>query len=59
MLRQFNIAGIVEKLDGFPVYTVNHVLGETVESTLKNVEQRPLDPALFRVPKDYALKQSK
>jgi hypothetical protein len=59
MLRQFNIAGMVEKLDGFPVYTVNHVMGGTVESTLKNVEQRPLDPALFRVPKDYALKKSK
>lgn len=59
MLRQFNIAGMVEKLDGFPVYTVNHVMGGTVESTLKDVEQKPLDPALFAVPRDYALKKGK
>jgi hypothetical protein len=59
MLRQFNIAGMVEKLDGFPVYTVNHVMGGTVESTLKNVQQKPLDPALFAVPRDYALKRGK
>ena len=59
MLRQFNIPGVVEKLDGFPVYTVNHVMGGIVESTLKNVEQRPLDPTLFRVPKEYALKKGK
>ncbi len=53
MLRQFNIAGFAEKLDGFPVYMVNHVLGGTVQTTLKDVEQRPLEAALFRVPKDY------
>jgi hypothetical protein len=59
MLRQFNIAGMVEKLDGFPVYTVNHVMGGTVESTLKKVEQKPLDPTLFAVPRGYALKKGK
>jgi hypothetical protein len=57
MLRQFNIAGMVEKLDAFPVYTVNHVMGGTVQSTLKKIEQKPLDPALFRVPEDYTLVQ--
>ncbi len=53
MLRQMNVAGMVEKLDGFPVYTVNHVMGGTIVSTLKHIEQKPLDPALFSVPKDY------
>lgn len=55
-LRQFDIAGMTDKLDGFPVYMVNHVMGGTVESTVRKVEQRPLDPALFRVPRDYAKK---
>ena len=59
MLRQINIAGLVEKLDGFPVYMVNHVLGGRIESTLKKVEQKALDPSLFVVPKDYALAKSK
>ena len=59
MLRQINIAGMVEKLDGFPVYAVNHVMGGTVESTLKKIEQKTLDPGLFVIPKDYALKKKK
>ena len=59
VLRQFNVAGMFEKLGGFPVYAVNHVMGGTVESTLKRIEKRSLDPGLFVVPKDYAMKKSK
>ena len=59
MLRQINIKGIVEKLDGFPVYTVNHVMGGKMESTLKRVEQKTLDPSLFVIPDDYTLAKSK
>jgi hypothetical protein len=59
VLRQFNVAGLFDKLAGFPVYTVNHLMGGTVESTLRRIEQRPLDPGLFVVPKDYILKKSK
>jgi hypothetical protein len=59
MLSQIDIAGIVEKLGGFPVYTVIHVMGGTVASTLKKIEQKSLDPALFIVPKDYAMKNSR
>jgi len=58
-LTQIDIAGMVEKLEGFPVYTVIHVMGGTVTSTLKKTEQKPLDPALFTVPKDYAMKKSR
>jgi hypothetical protein len=57
MLRQMNVAGLVEKLDGFPVQVTNHVMGGTIVSTLKKVEQKPLDPELFKVPKDYVLKR--
>ncbi len=59
MLRQIDIPGMVEKLGGFPVYTVNHIMGGTVASTLKKIEQKSLDPALFTVPKDYAMKKSR
>jgi hypothetical protein len=59
MLRQMNVAGMAEKLGGYPVYTVNHLMGGTVESTLKKIEQKSLDPALFIVPKDYTLKKSR
>ena len=58
-LKQFDVPGLVEKLDGFPVYAVNHVLGGTIESTLKRIDQRHLDPALFVVPKNYTIKKSK
>lgn len=56
MLRQMNVAGMIEKLDGFPVQTTNKVMGGTIVSTLKKVEQKSLDPSLFVVPKDYAQK---
>jgi hypothetical protein len=59
MLRQIDIPGMVEKLGGFPVYTVTHVMGGTLASTLKKIEQKSLDPALFIVPKDYAMKKSR
>jgi len=58
IFREVDVAGMVEKLGGFPVYTVNHVLGQTVASTLRKIEQRSLDPGLFVVPKDYAVKKS-
>jgi len=56
MLRQMNLAGMVEKLDGFPVHTVNTVMGGTITSTLKKVEQKPLDPQLFKIPNGYTQK---
>lgn len=56
MLRQIDVVGMMSNLGGFPVYTVNHVMGGTVESTLKKVEQRALDPSLFIVPKEYTMK---
>ncbi|MHC1729686.1 MAG: DUF4412 domain-containing protein [Syntrophobacteraceae bacterium] len=59
MLRQMNVAGMIEKLDGFPVQTTNKVMGGTIVSTLKKVEQKSLDPALFVVPKDYALDKNR
>ncbi|MEM5786595.1 MAG: DUF4412 domain-containing protein [Syntrophobacteraceae bacterium] len=56
MLRQMNVAAMVEKLDGFPVQAVNSVMGGTITSTLKKAEQKKLEPALFKVPRNYVMK---
>lgn len=56
MLRQMNVATMIDKLDGFPIQTVNNIMGGTITSTLKKVEQKPLHPELFKVPSDYSLR---
>ena len=56
LFRQVDVAGLVRKLDGFPVRTVNHVLGGTVTSTLTKIVHTPLDPALFDIPRNYTMK---
>ncbi len=56
LLRQMNVAAIVDKLEGFPVQIVTNVMGGTVTSTLRKVEQKPLNPNLFIVPRDFTLK---
>ncbi len=57
MLKQMDVAGMMDKLDGFPVRTVTQMMGGTVTTTLKTVEVKPLSPSLFQVPADYTLKQ--
>lgn len=57
MLRQLNMAAMLEKLDGFPVQTVTKMMGGTITTTLKKIEEKKLDPELFKVPKDYTLKE--
>ncbi len=56
LYRQVDIAGLVRKLDGFPVRTVNHVMGGTVTITLTKMVRSPLDPSLFEIPQNYAMK---
>jgi hypothetical protein len=53
--REVDVPAMVEKLDGLPVRITSRMLGRTTVSTLKEVEQRSLDPGLFKVPKDYKL----
>ncbi|MDR3566939.1 MAG: DUF4412 domain-containing protein [Syntrophobacteraceae bacterium] len=57
LFRQVDIAGLVRKLDGFPVRTVNHVMGGTVTTTLTKIVRSPLDPALFTIPRNYTMKK--
>jgi hypothetical protein len=55
--REVNVAAMVETLDGLPVQITSRMLGRTTVTTLKEVEQRSLDPGLFKVPQDYKLAQ--
>lgn len=49
-----NPMGLIEQIDGFPVHTVDYIDGErSAETSLKSVEDKDLDPALFAVPEGY------
>lgn len=57
MMQQMNIAGMMDKLDGFPVQTVMHMMNGTITTTLKSIETKSLDASLFKVPAGYTLSQ--
>jgi hypothetical protein len=57
VLRPLDIAGLVRGLDGFPVRTVNHVMGGTVTSTLTRIDRSRLNPSLFDIPRNYTMKK--
>jgi hypothetical protein len=54
LFSRIDITGVFDRVGGFPVYAVYHVLGGTVAIKLIKVEQKSLDPGLFVVPKDYS-----
>lgn len=55
MMKQMNILGLMKEVDGFPVQTMTQVMGGTVVSTLKTMQQKPLSKSLFQVPEGYRL----
>lgn len=58
MLKQTNIMGMMDKLDGFPVKMVNQMPGGgTITTTLKRIEKKSLSKNLFKIPKGYTLKE--
>jgi hypothetical protein len=56
--KQMDVFGIPAK-EGFPVKTVNKVMGMTTTSTLKKIEKRSLSKDLFKVPEGYKLREIK
>lgn len=56
LFRQLDIPDLVAKLDGFPVLSVNHVMGGTVRTTLTKIDQRSLPASLFDIPRNYTKK---
>ncbi len=57
MLKQMNIAAMMDKLDGFPVQTVTQVMGGTITNTLVKIEKKSLSDDLFKVPAGYTSQQ--
>ncbi len=53
LFAQMNISGVMSKIDGFPVLTVMDIMGARTTSTLKHIEPREIDAALFQVPPGY------
>ena len=49
----------IQAKEGFPVNTVNKVMGMTTTSTLKKIEKRSLSKDLFKVPGGYKLREVK
>ena len=54
LFNRIDITGTFNRIAGFPVWAVYHVLGGTVAIKLIKVEQKSLDPYLFVVPKGYS-----
>jgi hypothetical protein len=59
MMKQMNIAGMMGQLDGFPVQMVMNIMKGTSTTTLKKIEKKSLDKALFSVPEGYTQTQNK
>lgn len=57
MLQQMDMAGMMDKLDGFPVMTTTQIMGGSMKTVLKKVEVKPLSPDLFKVPAGYTLQK--
>ena len=57
-LEQLSMHGFSGK-HGFPVKTVNKMMGMTLTTTLQKIEKRSLSKELFKVPKGYKLSKIK
>lgn len=54
MFARMNLGDLIARIEGFPVRTVMNVMGATTTVTLKHIESRDLDKALFQIPAGYA-----
>jgi hypothetical protein len=57
-LGQMSMGGLSGE-EGFPVKTVNNIMGMSVTTTLKKIEKRSLSRDLFKVPAGYKLLELK
>ncbi|MFZ1982998.1 MAG: DUF4412 domain-containing protein [Desulfatitalea sp.] len=55
MMKQMNIMGLMKELDGFPIKTATQVMGGSIVTVVKKIEQKKLDKDLFKVPAGYKL----
>jgi hypothetical protein len=50
---------MMKKVDGFPVKTVNKMMGMEIVSETTKIENKKLDSAIFQPPKDFAKVEAK
>ena len=55
ILKNTNLLGMMDSLEGFPVQITNKMMGGTSTTTVSKVEQKPLPADLFEIPQDYTL----
>jgi hypothetical protein len=55
MMKQMNIMGLMKELDGFPIKTATQVMGGSITTLVKKIEQKKLDKDIFKVPAGYKL----
>lgn len=55
MMKQMNVMGLMKDLDGFPIKTSSQVMGGSVVTLVKKIEQKNLEKSLFKVPAGYKL----
>ncbi len=55
MMKQMNVMGLMKDLDGFPIKTSSQVMGGSVVTLVKKIEQKKLEKDLFKVPAGYKL----
>jgi hypothetical protein len=53
LMKQINIAAMMNALDGLPVHSVTRMMGGTITTTLKKMERKTLDPKYFTVPAGF------
>jgi hypothetical protein len=56
-LAQMDFSGIMSKLNGFPVQVVSRVGNGTVVTTLKSIQQKKIDPGIFKAPSDFTMEK--
>ncbi len=54
-MKQMNVMALMKELDGFPIKTSSQVMGGSVVTLVKKIEQKKLDKDLFKVPAGYKL----
>jgi hypothetical protein len=59
ILKNLDLMGIMDSLEGFPVQIVNKMMGGTSTTTLKKIEKKPLPKQIFEIPEDYKLVEKK
>ena len=55
MMKQMNFMAMMKELDGFTVQTQTNMMGGSITSTLKKIEQKKLGKEIFKVPAGYKL----